>query len=372
MLEEGHAFREVEIEAVAKTLSCRTSKLGKKKYCCSNATCTHTKTIFNTCKSKLCPSCGQKATEIWIVKQNAILPDCPFRHLTFTMPDLFWGIFKLNRWLLNGLFTIAAGTLLTHGKNKGLILGIFTALHTYGRQLNFNCHIHLSVAKFGVNKHGDLRVFTFPFSTIMDQWRYGVIKLLRDNFDKLILPDELQDAGKNLKAWNRFLDSQYNRRWNVDIAKKTTHKSHTAKYLGAYIKKPPISASRLTHYHGGEVSFIYLDHRTKAHKRKTLDQQEMVERILSHVPERHFKMIRYYGFLANRIRSTLLPLIYQRLGQEKRNPFLPTFASMMKAFRKVDPFECILCGSRMVLCEFIAGLRLWQLVHFIKDIACQR
>jgi len=117
----------------------------------------------------------------------------------------------------------------------------------------------------------------------------------------------------------------------VDIVKKTSHKSYTAKYLGAYIKKPPISASRLTHYHGGEVSFTYLDHRTKTHKRKTLDQKEMVTRILSHVPEKHFKMIRYYGFLANRVRSSLLPLIYQQLKQERRRPFLPTFATMMKA-----------------------------------------
>ena len=207
MLEEGHAFRDVEIEAVAKTLSCRTSKLGKKRYSCSNPKCTHIKYIYNTCKSKLCTSCGQKATEIWIVKQNAILPDCPFRHLTFTMPDLFWDIFKLNRSLLNALFTIAAGTLLTHGKNKGLTPGIFTALHTYGRQLNFNCHIHLSVAKFGVNEHGDLRVFSFPFSTIMSQWRYGVIKLLRDNFDKLTLPDTLQDDGKSRRLEPIFRQS---------------------------------------------------------------------------------------------------------------------------------------------------------------------
>ena len=59
-------------------------------------------------------------------------------------------------------------------------------------------------------------------------------------------------------------------------------------------------------------------------------------------------MIRYYGFLANRARITLLALIYQKLGQAKRYPFIPTFASMMKGFINFDPFEYILCGSRMV------------------------
>jgi hypothetical protein len=288
------------------------------------------------------------------------------------MPDLFWGIFKCNRWLLNALFTIAASTLLTHGKTKKVTPGIFAALHTYGRQLNFNSHIHLSVAKYGVNQHGELRVFSFPFSTMMSQWRYGIISLLRKHFEVLKLPDELLDAGKNRRSWHKFLDSQYHRSWNVGIAKNTTHKSHTAKYLGAYIKKPPISASRLAHYHAGEVSFTYLDHYTKTYKTQRLTQKEMVTRILSHVPEKHFKMIRYYGFLANRVRSTLLPVIYNKLGQERQYPPLPTFASMMKAFRKTDPFECILCGSRMLLSEFTAGLKLLQLVHFIKDIAYQR
>ena len=138
------------------------------------------------------------------------------------------------------------------------------------------------------------------------------------------------------------------------------------------VKKPPISASRLAHYHAGEVSFTYLDHYTKTHKTKTLTQKEMVARIVSHVPEKHFKMIRYYGFLANRVRSTLLPVIYKQLGQERRHPPLPTFASMMKAFTKIDPFQCILCGSRMLFSEFTAGLKLCQLVYGIKNIALQR
>ena len=370
-MEDGHKFRDVEIEAVAKTLSCRTHKLGKKTYCCSNPDCSHTKHILNTCKCKLCPSCGQKSTEIWMAKQFAILPDCDFRHLTFTMPDLFWPIFQLNRHLLGALFSITAGTLLAHGKTKGLTPGIFSALHTYGRKLNFNCHIHLSVAKFAINRHGDLKAFSFPFATIMEQWRYGVIKLLRENFNRLSMPKARADDGKDRQSFNRFLNSQYERRWNVDIAKKTTHKKHTIKYLGAYIKKPPISASRLAHYHAGEVTFTYLDHYSKKHQTLTLPQKEMMQRVLSHVPEKHFKMIRYYGFLSNRLRGALLPLLYNVLGQPKQG-VIPTFTSMMKAFLRTDPYQCILCKSRMVFSGFTAGLKLWQLVFYIKNIARQR
>ncbi|OBU42131.1 hypothetical protein AYY26_20265 [Photobacterium phosphoreum] len=109
------------------------------------------------------------------------------------------------------------------------------------------------------------------------------------------------------------------------------------------MKKLPIVAAQLADYIGGDVTFTYLDHRNKSYKDLTLSQTEMMLRILNHVSEKHFKMIRYFGF-----------------------------AAMMKAFLKVDPFKCILCGARMVFTGFIAGLKVGQLVSAIENIALQR
>ncbi|BEO88462.1 transposase [Serratia ureilytica] len=44
----------------------------------------------------------------------------------------------------------------------------------------------------------------------------------------------------------------------------------------------------------------------------------MLQRYVSHIPERHFKMVRYYGFLANRKRGTLLPKVYDALEMTVR------------------------------------------------------
>ena len=90
------------------------------------------------------------------------------------------------------------------------------------------------------------------------------------------------------------------------------------KYLGRYLKRPPVSASRLRHYAGGAVVHHYLDHRTGKHKRQTLSQEEMIGRYISHVPARHFKMVRYSGFLANRKRGTLLPKVWKALSMTAR------------------------------------------------------
>ncbi|MFS1538491.1 MAG: transposase [Candidatus Phlomobacter fragariae] len=50
----------------------------------------------------------------------------------------------------------------------------------------------------------------------------------------------------------------------------------------------------------------YYDHHSQQHLRQILSQEEMLKRYVSHIPTRHFKMIRYHGFLANRKRGSLL------------------------------------------------------------------
>ena len=95
----------------------------------------------------------------------------------------------------------------------------------------------------------------------------------------------------------------------------------------------------------------YLDHRTGKHKRQTLSQEEMIGRYISHIPARHFKMVRYSGFLANRKRGTLLPKVYKALEKPKR----PGFAVLMKGFPGTDPYQCILCKGRLRFAGAVVG-----------------
>ena len=73
-------------------------------------------------------------------------------------------------------------------------------------------------------------------------------------------------------------------------------------------------AVTLRHYDGHKVTFSYLDHTTKTRKKMTLTTEEFIGRFVQHIPDLNFRMIRYYGFLANRVRGKLLPLVYQLLG----------------------------------------------------------
>jgi hypothetical protein len=155
------------------------------------------------------------------------------------------------------------------------------------------------------------------------------------------------------------------------VSKKTKNGQKTVNYLGRYLKKPPISGSRLAHYtFSATLSFTYLDHRTQTYQQETLSQTDMLRRVIQHIPEKHFRMIRYFGFLANRVCGQPLPRVYEALQMEARGkaPKL-YFAQMSKRFLNLDPFSCVLCGSRMVYTGAVSGLTVQGLVNNAKPIA---
>ena len=336
--------------SVERILAYSTCAMGVRRYCCASPNCTHSRIFCQSCKSKACSSCGMKATEQWIAEQQHILPDCDWQHITFTMPHLLWPFFNNNWPLLNDLFRCATRAMLRWARKQGIEVGIFCALHTYGRQLNQHPHIHVSVTRGGLDiKHNTWRSLFFKKKAVEKIWRGAVIRLLRESYDR-IKPGSLPGLGhiRDETQWQRYLKAQYGRYWKVHFAKKTRGAWHSVKYLGRYLKRPPVAASQLRHYSGGAVVHHYHDHRTQQYKRQTLTQEEMIGRYISHIPARHFKMVRYYGFLSNRKRGQLLPKVYEALKMAARKkPEKPRFTVLMKGFLGTDPYQCILCGDRL-------------------------
>ncbi|QPL55369.1 MULTISPECIES: transposase zinc-binding domain-containing protein [Vibrio] len=107
LVSTDHPLRDVEISEVAKMLAGGKSTLGGKTLHCENDDCYHTKNIWFTCSSRACSCCGKKSTDNWITQQVERLPNCRWMHMTFTVPDVFWPLFLLNRYLLDKLCQIA-------------------------------------------------------------------------------------------------------------------------------------------------------------------------------------------------------------------------------------------------------------------------
>ncbi|PAU99849.1 hypothetical protein CBG25_19715 [Arsenophonus sp. ENCA] len=179
--------------------------------------------------------------------------------------------------------------------------------------------------------------------------------------------------------WKRFIlnagkNEEGEDYWHVYFAKPTPNAEKTAKYLGRYLKKPPVSGARLEHYEGGSrITLRFFDHNTGHYKNLDLSQKELILRLIKQIPEKHFRMIRYFGFLANRVVGTLLDVVRKAVGQSdfKRKRSIP-FSLLSQRFLGVDPFACILCGGRMRFSRFIKGLRIAQLVDKALEIARMR
>lgn len=365
-------LRPAIVDNVIAMLSCGLSIRGYALYECSHTHCSHTKKVAFSCKSRFCPTCGKKATDQWIATQRTVLPQTQWQHITFTMPSQLWQLFQYNRPLLGQLSPLAAKTVQQTAHKKKRLPGIFTALHTFGRDLKWHVHIHLSVTLGGLTPdHGAWKPVFFHKRVIMPMWRYEIITLLRHAYQRgeLTLPKYLRKRCTTAQAFNAWLDSHYQKAWRVHFTKPTNNPQHNVNYLGRYLKRPPLSQSRLQHYDGQTVVFEYLNHTTGQHQTFTQEAQAFMGRFVQHIPDKGFRLIRYYGFLAHRVRATLLPKVYDLLDQAPPQPETIRWPSLLARSFGLDPLRCILCQSPMRLRQLVSGLSTQQLRPYHQPLA---
>jgi Transposase zinc-binding domain/Putative transposase len=134
-------------QALGKLLKCGTSELGATVYASENQHLI----VNDTCKSAACSSCGHRATVEWQRGWWTILPDGPYKSITFTMPNVLWNIFRENRIAASSLTALAANAIKACATSKnGLRVGILAILHTFNGRLEFNSHVHTMVSGGGL------------------------------------------------------------------------------------------------------------------------------------------------------------------------------------------------------------------------------
>src|SRR3972149_4413355 len=198
---------------VLKLLVCRTSFLGYHQFVCP--TCSKSMKVPHSCKSRFCPSCGKKATDTWIKNSFNTLPKTIWQHITFTMPSELWVFFWLNRYLMNRIPLIAATIVKDLALEKGFLPGIFLAIHTFGRDLKRNIHIHLSTTAGGLSLFNETWIGKAYFyqQSLEHTWKYHIISLLREEFkEALSNPSRpfsslnFRRSSRRWRGWNRGTD----------------------------------------------------------------------------------------------------------------------------------------------------------------------
>ena len=149
----------------------------------------------------------------------------------------------------------------------------------------------------------------------------------------------------------------YEIKWYVYLQIPSDNHKRNIEYLGRYIKRPPISEARIEKYNGSEVTFKFLDHYNNTVDHITMSVFEFIASIIRHIPDRNFRMIRYYGFLSNRTRGKMLPLVYKAIKQGAPKVIkVIGWRLMIWSSCKKDPLSCPNCDIPMQLSKVYYGL----------------
>ena len=147
-------IREICHEEAKKIINCGKFENGYLEYTCEF--CGEVKRVGFTCKSRLCSSCGKKYVDERSEKMSSKMLPVKHWHMTFTIPEELRIYFRRNRELL-GEMPRLVNKVIRYGfknmsKSEEYIPGIIAVIHTFGRDLKWNPHVHAIVTKGGIGK----------------------------------------------------------------------------------------------------------------------------------------------------------------------------------------------------------------------------
>ena len=339
-------------ETFLKLINCGTVALGAELY----ASGSERKVVYHTCKSRFCTSCGQRATETWQQDLEVILPDLPYLAITLTMPREFWPILQQNRHLLHGMPAMGAEAIQQCIKARyGVRVLLIIVQHTFGGFLNFYPHLHVLVSDGGLRESegrwiSRLKFGKCEFLELMHAWRFAVIAYLAEALKGQVLVSE-----RSAEELSTLLKTQYGRGWCIDISRRMS-KAHFLRYVGRYIRRPPVAQHRLKRVTDQEVEYLAKDTRNHNQLVRVRHSNEAFVAILKEqVPDRGRHAMRYFGLLAPRSKACTWSAVFVLLSQKQRphprrlswrwlrrktfgiDPLLDSFGQTMKWVGRLTP-----------------------------------
>ena len=394
-------IRQVCIDEIKKVISCGDPKKGGSFLACP--CCGASKFVPFTCKSRFCPSCGNLYNMQRLVSESTVLLDFPHFHITFTTDDSLRKWFLSDRLALNDLFDATRDTLLDYYKNghqnydssqtservkkkrrkkkagkkkakahltNEYIPGIVLVMHTFGRDLKWNPHVHVLCTQGAADRHGFWHNFSFiDYKYLHIVFMQKLISYLRKRFkgNKKFHKLSSQIYKDHPEGFHVHVD-----RIDKAVSDKeaNTPLKKTIKYIGRYLGRPPIAMSRIDSFDEGSflVTFHYTPH--EPHEElmpgepmfETLHMLCFALRLIRHIPDPQFKMIRYAGLYSS-TGSKILPkhfvdlhLLFKQKSRPKQVLFSHWRGAYYRAFH-IDPVACPKCNTLMELIYIRAGNR---------------
>ena len=336
--------------------ACRTAILGGHRDQCSR--CGYRAISYNSCRNRHCPKCQNGARDKWVAARQNELLAVAYVHVVFTLPHQLSHLMLQNKKVLYDLlFHASAETLLEVARDPrhlGAEIGFLSVLHTWGQNLLHHPHIHCVIPAGGLSTDHNRWVhprykFFLPVRVLSKVFRGKFAAGLKRAFQqgRLTFAGTLKPL-EHEQAFRSFLRTLFRQDWVVYAKPPFGGPQHVIGYLARYTHRVAISNHRLLAFQADRVTFRWKDYAHGNKKKKmTLSSQEFLRRFLLHVLPRGFVRIRFFGFLANRRRATLLPQCRLLLNNTK--PQISAVSNTAPA--QAASFRCPLCASPMIIVE---------------------
>jgi len=172
-------------------------------------------------------------------------------------------------------------------KSESFTPGFICVLHTFGRDLKWNPHIHALIsegASGNFTPWRPLKHFDFSF--------------LRNAFRKVLLDMLTARLANSFKEVKNLMYTRHANGFYVRAKPNLCTPDVTIKYIRRYLGRPVIATSRIDNYDGENVTFHYTRHEGSKTIVERVPALDFIKRLIIHIPEKHFKMLRYYGIYA--------------------------------------------------------------------------
>jgi hypothetical protein len=147
--------------------------------------------------------------------------------------------------------------------------------------------------------------------------------------------------------------------WYAYIGASLLDPRFSVRYIGRYTKRAVMAEYRIVAYNGKSVTFSYKDYAEGGKlSYRSLRINTFIGRLIRHIPDKYFPMIRHCGIFSNRWKDQYLSLTSIALKQNQSDsnesegksfasPSLPSWAERQTEYTGINPLLCPNCNQEL-------------------------